>query len=38
MPDDDGSLVRVAASAHSGASADLLRRHGQAIHAYLARR
>jgi RNA polymerase sigma factor (sigma-70 family) len=38
MPDDDGSLVRMAASGHCGAFSDLLRRHGQAIHAYLARR
>jgi RNA polymerase sigma factor (sigma-70 family) len=38
MPDDDGSLVRMAASGHGGAFSDLLRRHGQVIHAYLARR
>lgn len=37
MP-DDGSLVRMAASGHGEAFSDLLRRHGQAIHAYLARR
>ncbi len=38
MPDSDASLVRMAASGHPTAFAALLRRHGQAIHAYLARR
>jgi RNA polymerase sigma factor (sigma-70 family) len=38
MPDTDASLMRLAASGHAAAFADLLRRHGQAIHAYLTRR
>jgi RNA polymerase sigma factor (sigma-70 family) len=38
MPDSDASLVRMAASGHAGAFRELMRRHGQAIHAYLARR
>lgn len=38
MPDSDASLVRKAARGHPAAFSDLLRRHGQAIHGYLARR
>jgi RNA polymerase sigma factor (sigma-70 family) len=38
MPDSDAALVRMAAAGHGAAFSDLLRRHGQAIHAYLARR
>ena len=37
MPEDDASLV-LKAAADPAAFADLLRRHGQAIHAYLSRR
>jgi RNA polymerase sigma factor (sigma-70 family) len=38
MPESDASLVHMAAAGHATAFADVLRRHGQAIHAYLARR
>jgi hypothetical protein len=38
MPDTDASLVLKAAAGQPAAFAGLLRRHGQAIHAYLARR
>lgn len=38
MPDSDASLMRMAALGHAAAFPDLMRRHGQAIHAYLARR
>jgi RNA polymerase sigma factor (sigma-70 family) len=38
MPDSDASLMRMAISGHATAFPLLLRRHGRAIHAYLARR
>jgi|SRR5580693_5399386 RNA polymerase sigma factor (sigma-70 family) len=38
MPESDASLVRIAASGDTTAFSELLRRHGKAIHAYLARR
>jgi RNA polymerase sigma factor (sigma-70 family) len=38
MPESDASLVRKAAAGDPSAFSDLLRRHGQAIHAYLVRR
>ncbi len=38
MPDSDASLMRMAALGYAAAFPDLMRRHGQAIHAYLARR
>jgi RNA polymerase sigma factor (sigma-70 family) len=38
MPDSDALLLRKAAAGHSAAFPTLLRRHGQAIHAYLSRR
>jgi RNA polymerase sigma factor (sigma-70 family) len=38
MPDSDASLVRMTASGDTAAFSELLRRHGKAIHAYLARR
>ena len=38
MPVSDASLVRMAVCGHPSAFSDLLRRHGQAIHGYLARR
>lgn len=38
VPDSDALLLRKAASGNPAAFPDLLRRHGQAIHAYLARR
>lgn len=38
MPDSDASLMRLAALGSAGEFPDLLLRHGQAIHAYLARR
>jgi RNA polymerase sigma factor (sigma-70 family) len=38
MPESDASLVRKAAHGHPSAFSDLLRRHGQAIYGYLARR
>jgi RNA polymerase sigma factor (sigma-70 family) len=38
MQHSDASLIQLASSGHATAFADLMRRHGQAIHAYLARR
>ena len=38
MPQSDASLVRMAAAGNATAFPDLLRRHGNAIHAYLTRR
>jgi DNA-directed RNA polymerase specialized sigma24 family protein len=38
MPDSDASLIRMAVSGNANAFSGLLRRHGSAIHAYLARR
>ena len=38
MPDSDASLIRMAVSGNANAFSGLLRRHGPAIHAYLARR
>jgi RNA polymerase sigma factor (sigma-70 family) len=38
MTDSDASLVRMAASGHAPAFSELMRRHSQAIHAYLSRR
>jgi RNA polymerase sigma-70 factor (ECF subfamily) len=38
MPDSDASLVQKAVWGHAAAFSELLRRHGQAVHAYLARR
>jgi RNA polymerase sigma factor (sigma-70 family) len=38
MLHSDASLVRMAAAGHATAFPDLMRRHGQAIHAYLTRR
>jgi RNA polymerase sigma factor (sigma-70 family) len=38
MPDSDASLMRMAVSGHAAAFPLVLRRHAQAIHAYLARR
>jgi RNA polymerase sigma-70 factor (ECF subfamily) len=38
MPESDASLMRLAASGQAGSFLALMGRHGQAIHAYLARR
>jgi RNA polymerase sigma factor (sigma-70 family) len=38
MPESDALLLQQAAAGHAAAFPALLRRHGQAIHAYLARR
>jgi len=38
MPDSDASLIRMAVSGNANAFSGVLRRHGPAIHAYLARR
>jgi len=38
MPDSDAALVAMTASGRASAFQELLRRHGQAIYAYLARR
>ncbi len=38
MEDDDSSIVRKACAGYAGAFPELLRRHGQSVHAYLARR
>jgi RNA polymerase sigma-70 factor (ECF subfamily) len=38
MPDSDASLVQRAVRGQAAAFSELLRRHGQAVHAYLARR
>ena len=38
MPDSDASLIGMAVAGHSAAFPELLRRHGPALHAYLARR
>ena len=38
MPDSDALLLRKAATGNAAAFSALMRRHGQAIHAYLARR
>jgi RNA polymerase sigma-70 factor (ECF subfamily) len=38
MPVSDASLVQMAVSGHAAAFSELLGRHGQAVHAYLARR
>lgn len=38
MPDSDASLMGMAALGQSAAFLDVMRRHGPAIHAYLARR
>jgi RNA polymerase sigma factor (sigma-70 family) len=38
MPDSDALLVRGAVSGDAAAFPELLRRHGQAVHAYLSRR
>jgi RNA polymerase sigma-70 factor (ECF subfamily) len=38
MPASDASLVRASANGRPAAFGDLLRRHDQAVHAYLARR
>jgi RNA polymerase sigma-70 factor, ECF subfamily len=38
MPDSDAALIAMAVSGHDDAFPELLRRHGRAMHAYLARR
>jgi RNA polymerase sigma factor (sigma-70 family) len=38
MPDSDAALIAMAVSGHADAFPEVLRRHGRAMHAYLARR